>query len=128
LDVLDWDPRLGFVMLGAIAVHAPWVLWVRRRGRALMTKVIHVPANTRVDMRLIIGAAVFGVGWGLAGYCPGPALAAAATNVSALLLTASMLVGMLLHDRFMKRVRVRATRDAGAPCVEEYHRRQGVMG
>jgi uncharacterized membrane protein YedE/YeeE len=126
LDLLDWDPRLGFVMLGAILVHAPFVLWLRRRGKPMMAQQLHLPVQSRIDRRLIIGAAVFGVGWGLGGYCPGPALASAATNLSALLLTLSMFVGMLLHDVVMTRRRVQA-HDTSANG-KQYESRQGVFG
>jgi uncharacterized membrane protein YedE/YeeE len=98
-----WDPRLGLVMFGAIAVHAPFVMWSRRRAKPILARSIHLPAQTRVDARLVIGAAVFGVGWGLAGYCPGPAIASALTNQSALLLTLSMIGGMLIHDGLLSR-------------------------
>ena len=95
LDVLGrWDPRLAFVMLGAIAVHAPFVFWLRRRGKPLMANSLHIPSETRIDGRLVFGAALFGVGWGLAGYCPGPAIVAAATNRSALWVVVSMILGM----------------------------------
>jgi len=104
LDVFGhWDPRLGLVMFGAIAVHAPFVIWSRQRAKPVLARSIHLPAQTKVDARLVIGAAVFGVGWGLAGYCPGPAIASAFTNPSALLLTLSMIGGMLIHDGLLGR-------------------------
>jgi uncharacterized protein len=102
LDVSGhWDPRLGFVLFGAIAVHAPVVLWSRRRAKPALAGSIQPPAQSHIDLRLVAGAAVFGLGWGLAGYCPGPALASALTNRSALLLTLSMIGGMLIHDRLL---------------------------
>jgi len=104
LDVSGhWDPRLGLVLLGAIVVHAPFVMWSRRRAKPILARSVHLPAQSRVDLRLVIGAAVFGVGWGLAGYCPGPALVSASTNPSALLFTLSMIGGMLIHDRLLSR-------------------------
>lgn len=104
LDVFgDWDPRLAFVMLGAIGVHAPVAAWLRRRGRPVLDSALHLPRQSRIDHRLLIGAAIFGVGWGLAGYCPGPALVAAPASPAALMLTLSMLGGMLLHDRLLNR-------------------------
>lgn len=67
LDVTGaWDPTLAFVMGGAIIAHAPVVWWIRRRDP--------LPKATTIDARLLAGAAIFGVGWGIAGYCPGPAL------------------------------------------------------
>lgn len=104
LDVFGhWDPRLGLVMLGAIAVHAPVLSWARHRAKRTSAGAPQLPTRRRVDVHLVTGAAVFGVGWGLAGYCPGPALASASTNPAALLLTLSMIGGMLIHDRLLSR-------------------------
>jgi uncharacterized protein len=96
LDVTGrWDPTLGFVMAGAIAVHAPVVLWLRRRGRPWIGDRLHLPAQGTIDRRLLGGAALFGIGWGLAGYCPGPAVvAAAALRPAGLVVLAGLLVGM----------------------------------
>lgn len=76
LDVFGrWDPRLAFVMLGAIAVHAPALRLLARRPAPWLAASYSVPPPPRIDARLVLGALVFGVGWGLSGYCPGPALA-----------------------------------------------------
>lgn len=93
----DWDPALPLVMFGAVPVYA--VFWrVSRRLRSpLLAAEFDVPAASRVDRRLVTGAALFGVGWGLVGFCPGPALAALGAAVpGALLFTASLLAGMAL--------------------------------
>jgi uncharacterized membrane protein YedE/YeeE len=104
LDVFGhWDPRLAFVMLGAIGVHAPVVAWLRRRGRPVFGSSLHLPERTRIDRRLVIGAAIFGVGWGLAGYCPGPALVATLASPAALMLTLSMSAGIFVHDLLLNR-------------------------
>lgn len=70
----DWDPSLALVMAGALTVTLPGFAWVRRRGAAVCGP-LRLPTATRVDRDLLLGAAIFGIGWGLAGYCPGPALA-----------------------------------------------------
>ena len=95
LDVTGaWDPSLLFVMGGSIAVHAPFVRWIRRRGRPYLDAQLHLPTVSRIDRRLIAGAAIFGVGWGLIGYCPGPAvLASAGLRSSALLALAGIVIG-----------------------------------
>lgn len=79
LNFLDlagpWDPSLAFVMAGAIAVAAPGFRLVLRRRSPLAAPAFHVPPTSApVDRRLLLGSAVFGIGWGLAGFCPGPAL------------------------------------------------------
>lgn len=76
LDIAGtWDPSLAFVMAGAIGVAAPGFWLVRRRAAPLSGSQFRVPpADAPIDRRLVIGAAVFGIGWGLAGFCPGPAL------------------------------------------------------
>ena len=99
LDLIGaWDPRLLFVMVGAIAMHAPFVFWLRRRGKPLFAPRLNLAVEGRVDRKLVIGAVIFGVGWGLGGYCPGPAIVAASRSSSAALLTLSMVVGMWLFD------------------------------
>jgi len=75
LDVAgDWDPTLAFVMIGAVAVVAPAFVIARKRERALLGEVIALPDRRRVDKPLVLGAGIFGVGWGLAGICPGPGI------------------------------------------------------
>lgn len=78
LNFLDlagtWDPSLAFVMAGAIAVAAPGYALVLRRAAPLRAEGFNLPATSPVDARLIGGAAIFGLGWGLSGLCPGPAI------------------------------------------------------
>jgi uncharacterized membrane protein YedE/YeeE len=76
LDIAgQWDPSLALVMGGALAVAVPGFAWVRRRGVAFTGGAIPPTPAPRFDRRLLVGSVVFGVGWGIAGYCPGPALA-----------------------------------------------------
>lgn len=76
LDIAGrWDPSLALVMGGALAVAVPGFAWVRRRGVAFTGGAIPPAPAPRFDRRLLVGSVLFGVGWGIAGYCPGPALA-----------------------------------------------------
>jgi uncharacterized membrane protein YedE/YeeE len=97
LDVAGptWDPSLAFVMLGAIGVHVGFARWALRARKPLFDTRFYLATQTRVDAALVGGAAIFGLGWGVAGYCPGPAVvAAAAGSGPALLFLASMLAGI----------------------------------
>lgn len=94
-----WDPTLAFVMLAAVAVYATAFRVAMRRGRPRYATRFALPTRQDVDARLIGGAAVFGVGWGLAGLCPGPALTAlGGGEPSAVLFVGAMLCGMALAD------------------------------
>ena len=76
LDVVgDWDATLAFVMGGAVFVTAPAFWLARRRHAPVFAPKFDLPTATRIDRKLLLGAALFGIGWGIAGYCPGPALA-----------------------------------------------------
>ena len=99
LDVTGaWDASLAFVMIGAIAVHAVLFRVVTRRVSPLFDAEFHIPSRRDVDGPLVLGAALFGVGWGLGGYCPGPGLVSAATgSVPALIFVVAMIIGMLLQ-------------------------------
>ena len=99
LDVAGtWDPTLAFVMGGALAVALPATLWVRRRSRPALADRFDMPTKTSVDAPLVAGAALFGLGWGLVGFCPGPALAALSTGLwEAGLFVVAMVAGMALH-------------------------------
>ena len=81
LDVTgDWDPSLAFVMGGAIAVHFYFAQKAKRGGKPIFAEEYDLPQKTNIDIRLIVGAALFGVGWGLGGYCPGPAVVSLVTG------------------------------------------------
>jgi uncharacterized membrane protein YedE/YeeE len=100
LDVTgDWDPSLAFVMMGAVAVHFVLLRLVLRRKAPLLEDRFRLPTRRDVDAKLLAGAALFGVGWGLAGYCPGPALVASATGrAGTVAFVLAMAVGMKLLD------------------------------
>ena len=100
LDVLgDWDPSLAFVMGGAIGVHFLAYRLVPRLQRPAWAPTFAIPTRRDIDARLIGGAALFGAGWGLGGYCPGPALTSAVSGASStLIFTGAMLAGMWVHS------------------------------
>lgn len=98
LDLANWDPSLAFVMAGAIFVHAPLYKLIRKRASPLLDKNWHIPARGDVTPRLLIGSAIFGAGWGLAGYCPGPAITALASGQArSLAFVVSMLMGIFIY-------------------------------
>ena len=99
LDVAgDFDPALLFVLGGAVATTLLTFRLVLRRGSPVLASEFQLSRLTRVDRRLLGGAALFGVGWGIAGYCPGPALAGLGiASVEALWFVPAMLAGMALH-------------------------------
>lgn len=95
-----WDPALGFVMGGALLVTIPGFAWIHRRGRLLDGTPFPRPVHAPTDGKLLLGALLFGVGWGLSGYCPGPAIVSAGLgHLDALLLLPAILVGALLARR-----------------------------
>ncbi|MFM8988685.1 MAG: DUF6691 family protein, partial [Alphaproteobacteria bacterium] len=103
LDFLDvatiasggWDASLAFVMAGAIAVALPGYRLVLRRRAPLLAERFHLPTATRIDAKVVAGPAIFGIGWGLAGICPGPAFALLASGgAAAWTFAAAMFAGM----------------------------------
>jgi hypothetical protein len=101
LDVAGpWDPSLAFVMIGAVGVHFFFVRRARRAGSPRFGGRFSWPVRAAVDARLIAGAAIFGVGWGLVGYCPGPALVSLVTLApGAVVFVAAMAVGAIVAAR-----------------------------
>ena len=94
-----WDPSLAFVMAGAILVGLVAFHLAARCDRSLLGDVIHLPTATRIDGRLVLGGLAFGAGWGLAGFCPGPALASLVSDsVKPLIFTVAMLAGMGIFE------------------------------
>lgn len=81
LDVFGaWSPRLMFVIAGAIVAHAPAYFWVRRGAKPWLAAGFAIPTRRDIDVKLVAGAALFGVGWGISGFCPGPSLVALASG------------------------------------------------
>jgi uncharacterized protein len=105
LDVAgQWDPSLVFVMAGAIAVGFFAFRLAGRRGRTFLGDALQLPTSRDIDLRLVAGSVVFGIGWGLAGFCPGPALVAfGAGYVKAAVFVAAMLAGMLFYTLIARR-------------------------
>ena len=101
LDVAgNWDPTLAFVMFGALAVATPAFRVCLKRERPWFAERFALPGKTDLEPRLVLGAVLFGIGWGLAGLCPGPALTALVTGeASVVLFVAAMFAGAFLHDR-----------------------------
>jgi uncharacterized membrane protein YedE/YeeE len=102
LDVASghWDPSLMFVLGGAVMVAVPGVLLRRFLAKPILSVEFHLPAKTRIDGPLILGSAIFGIGWGIAGFCPGPAISAFALGLTPVILfVCAMIAGMLVHDR-----------------------------
>lgn len=94
-----WDPSLAFVMGGAIAVGVIAFTFARKRTASLLGAQMKLPTARHIDRRLVLGSTLFGVGWGIAGFCPGPALTALGMGeIKALVFVAAMLAGMGLYE------------------------------
>jgi hypothetical protein len=99
-----WDPSLMLVMVGAIAVAILPFSWAKKHKQSLLGCPINLPSATQIDRRLLIGSLLFGSGWGIAGFCPGPALVALGAGESkALIFVVFMVLGMLLFTLLEKR-------------------------
>ncbi len=97
----NWDPSLMFVMMGAVIVGLAGFYVVSKRTEAFFGGALHIPTRRDITKPLIIGSSIFGAGWGIAGFCPGPALVAlGAGHLKALVFVLAMLVGMEICERF----------------------------
>jgi uncharacterized protein len=101
-----WDPSLAFVIAGAVAVASLGFAFAKRRTHALLGDAMQLPTNRTIDTRLIAGSVLFGIGWGIAGICPGPALVLlGAGSVKGLIFFVAMLAGMGLFALLERRTR-----------------------
>jgi uncharacterized protein len=120
LDVLGlWDPTLAFVMLGALAVSSAGFAFARYRGAPVLASQCQWPARRSIDASLVAGSILFGIGWGLVGLCPGPAIVNLGTLSApvVLLFVVAMLLGMMLQEAWQRLARA-ARRPVGAAVAE----------
>ena len=106
LNIFDaWDPSLIFVMVGAIIIFAPLHFIFKRKSRPIFANEFQIINNRNIDKKLLIGSGLFGVGWGLAGLCPGPAIASISfLNPSSLIFVLFMFVGFFIANRIEKNI------------------------
>lgn len=110
----EWDPTLAFVMGGALVVTIPAFRWVLKQSRPAFDESFAVPTRTDLEPRLLGGATLFGVGWGMSGFCPGPALTALAAGIpSVFFFVAAMVAGMVIYGLVFERPRTSASKTAG---------------
>ena len=104
LDVLGtWDPSLGFVMGGAILIVAPLLYFFENKNHLILVSQIELPKKSNIDFFLVVGALLFGIGWGMVGFCPGPAISSIALlSPFSLLFVGSMIVGFYLSQLIKK--------------------------
>jgi len=99
-----WDPSLAFVMIGAILIFSPLYFIFKRKSRPILAKTFVIPTKKNIDKNLIIGAIMFGAGWGLVGLCPGPAISAISfLNTNVYLFVLFMFVGFYLGNFFINK-------------------------
>jgi uncharacterized protein len=113
LDIFgDWDPSLALVMGGAVGVHALAYRWVKGRSSPLLAPTFQIPTKRDIDSKLVIGSAVFGVGWGLSGYCPGPAVSSLVVgDPRTVIFVASLISTMVIYSLVTGSISGRANRN-----------------
>jgi hypothetical protein len=117
-----WDPSLAFVMAGAILVGLVGFRFANHRTMNFLGGAIRLPTKTDIDKRLVVGSLLFGAGWGMAGFCPGPALVSLATGSSkAIIFVLSMIAGMALFEGMERVLRARdaASEPIDAPAIPQ---------
>ena len=104
LDIFGvWDPSLGFVMGGAILIAAPLLYFFENKNHLILVSEIELPKKSNIDSSLVVGALLFGVGWGMVGFCPGPAISSIALlNPFSILFVGSMIMGFYLSQLINK--------------------------
>lgn len=113
-----WDPSLALVMAGAIAAAMPAFALIRRRNSSLLGGVLQLPSAHTIDRRLLGGSAVFGIGWGMAGVCPGPSMVLLGTGTpQAVLFVAAMLAGMAVYEWLERRRQAHFSKEPGGGGV-----------
>lgn len=104
LDLSDWNPTPLFVMIGAISIHSVSYFLLKHRKTPFLDRHWHIPREARIDSKLLIGAVIFGLGWGLGGYCPGPAFTSLSTGSTEVLgFVLMMLAGMKVANLLIRR-------------------------
>jgi len=106
LDIFgNWDPSLALVMIGAVPLAFLGFRWIESSHKTIFKEELHLPGKNHFNSDLLIGSLLFGVGWAITGFCPGPALVALGTgSVKAIVFVLAMLMGMLINDRALKLV------------------------
>lgn len=100
-----WDPSLAFVMIGAISVGFFAFSYAKRLPKAMCGEDMRLPSSRKIDKKLIFGSLIFGIGWGLVGFCPGPAIVALSVGkIKAVFFTIAMLIGMLIYEWLQKKL------------------------
>ena len=104
LDIFGlWDPSLGFVMGGAILIASPFFYFFENKNHLILVSQIKLPDKKNINFSLVIGSLLFGIGWGMVGFCPGPAISSIALlKPLSLLFVGSMIVGFYLSQLFNK--------------------------
>ena len=106
LDIFGhWNPSLAFVMIGAIGVHALSYLIANKKSSPALDSQFHIPQKSSIDWKLVTGSFIFGIGWGLGGFCPGPAITSLASGSSTVVVFLVAMMSGMLFMNFLKKQR-----------------------